>query len=154
MIVWTHISWVETEIMYVCKMISSINRAHDCLNAIWNDPVCLVILSTYGSIYWDVEDYETENYMHVDIEHETEEQAAVSISTPKSGSRWNLGWLHIFLATMPEILCLPHACGKWYCVPCYDQLKLVPYIWELFVCGIFHFWGKFWVSRLLCRSAW
>ena len=46
----THASQLKTETTYLGKLISSIDRAHNCWNGIWNDPLCLVILSVYGSV--------------------------------------------------------------------------------------------------------
>ena len=39
-------------------------------NEIWNDPMILIILSAHRSIYYKVEDYETENKMHIEYEWE------------------------------------------------------------------------------------
>ena len=38
-------------------------------NRIWNEPVCLVILSTYISIYSNIEDYKTETKMRIDTKY-------------------------------------------------------------------------------------
>ena len=50
------------EIVYLGKLISgilqSIDRRHNPRNRIWNEPICLVILPTYISIYLKVEEYE------------------------------------------------------------------------------------------------
>ena len=71
------------EIVYHAKLISgifwSVDRRCDSRNRIWNEPVCLVILSAYISIYLKVEDYETQNKMRVDTEYEREKMAAASI---------------------------------------------------------------------------
>ena len=62
------------KITYLAKLTSDIfqpiDRRHDSRNGIWNDAVCLVMLSECISIYSVVEDYETENKTSVDTEHE------------------------------------------------------------------------------------
>ena len=71
------------EIMYHAKLNSgifwSVNRRHDSRNRIWNEPVCLVILSAYISIYLKVEDYETQNKMCIDTEYKQEKMEAASV---------------------------------------------------------------------------
>lgn len=49
-----HVSQLETKIMYLSKVISLIDRIHDCRNGIWNNLICQVILSLCGSIYSNV----------------------------------------------------------------------------------------------------
>ena len=60
------------EIAYLAKLVSdifrSVSREHSPRNWIWNEPVCLVMLSAYISIYLKVEDYETRNKRCVDTE--------------------------------------------------------------------------------------
>ena len=70
---WT-LHQTETEIMYFGKLISNvfqtINRGCDPRNEFWNDPVYQVGLSVYSNIYLKVEDYRTENKMHIHTEYE------------------------------------------------------------------------------------
>ena len=63
-----NVSQFETEFAYFGILISLIEWAHECRNGIWNDPICLVILSVYGSICSGVKDYEMENETYTDIE--------------------------------------------------------------------------------------
>ena len=55
----------ETEIAHLSNMTSDIlqvaDRGHDPRNGIWNDPLCLVMLSAYSRINLKVEDYKTKN---------------------------------------------------------------------------------------------
>ena len=71
------------EITYLAKLISgifwSVDRRHDSRNRIWNEPMCLVLLSAYISVYIKVEDYETQNKMCVDTEYKQEKMAAALI---------------------------------------------------------------------------
>ena len=46
------------------------DREQDPRNGIWNDPIVLVILSVYSSVYSKVEDYKTKNKMPFDIKYE------------------------------------------------------------------------------------
>ena len=44
------------------------------------------------------------------------------------------------------------------CSPCSGQLKLASYNWECLLCGLFHFWDRFWEMRFMytevpCSSA-
>ena len=50
-----------TEIACFGKLISDTFRAVNSRNGIWNDPIGLVMLSAYGTLYSKVEDFETEN---------------------------------------------------------------------------------------------
>ena len=59
-----------TGIAYLAKLISSIDRTHDHRNGIWFYPVCLVILSAYGSIYFNVKGYKTQIKTLIVIEYE------------------------------------------------------------------------------------
>lgn len=59
-----------TEIACFGKLLSdtfwAINsRAQDCRNGVWNDPIGLVKLLVYGTIYTKVEDFQTENKFKV-----------------------------------------------------------------------------------------
>ena len=62
-----------------------------------------------------------------------------------SPGRRELGGQHV-VCCLPKILPMLLVSGKWYCIPYSDQLKLVPYIQEHLICGIFLFFvclGKF-----------
>ena len=92
------------EIMYLAKLISDIfwsfNIGCDPRNRIWNEPVCLAILSEYISIYLKLEseDYKIENKMHVDTKYEWGKMAAALILTyliTKSYGRWELGFTNM-----------------------------------------------------------
>ena len=135
---WTHASQLEVEITYRGKLISSINRARSHRNGIWNDPVCLVLLSSYGSIFFNVNDYEAKNKMHFDVKYEWENMAAASISTlmwTKSHSRWELGKWLMSSATMSQILTMPFISGKsyWVSVKICALFSGVPYLWIFFI---------------------
>lgn len=50
------VSQPDPVITYLGKLISSVNKAHTHRNGIFNDPVCLIILSAYGGIYLNAKD--------------------------------------------------------------------------------------------------
>ena len=68
MIILTHVSQPEAEMAHLGKLTSSIERAHDCRNGIWNNFTCLVKVSVYSSIYLNVKDCETEKKMHTEYD--------------------------------------------------------------------------------------
>ena len=112
-------------------------QSHNHKNGIWKDPVCLVILSAYGSINLNVKNYKTENKMHVVIEYKWEKKAMAALIlnvliTKFRGVR-ELRWWHISSATMLEILPMLFVHGKWYPAPCSDYPG-APY---LCVCVVF-----------------
>ena len=71
MIIQTRVSQRE-QTAYLGKLISSIDRAPDHRSRIWDDPIQLVILSAYDSIYLNMKNYETNHKTHIDIEYERE----------------------------------------------------------------------------------
>ena len=80
----------------------SVDRRHNPRNRIWSKPICLVILSTYISIYLKVEEYETQNKTCVGNEYKREKMMAASFYfhlVTKSCSRWELGFTNILSAT-------------------------------------------------------
>ena len=66
----TQVSQHQSEITCLCKLISSVDRAHNLRHGIWNVPVCLVILLVYSSIYLNAHVCETKNKMHIGITNE------------------------------------------------------------------------------------
>ena len=70
--------WTETEISYLGKLISdifqAIDRGHNPRNGIRNDHIGVVLLLVHSSTYSKVEDYETENKTHADIEYRIKKQ--------------------------------------------------------------------------------
>lgn len=88
-----------TGIAYLAKLISSIDRTHDHRNGIWFYPVCLVILSAYGSIYFNVKGYKTQIKTLIVIEYEWEKMLTASISTVMLCSKQEFGWWHISIVS-------------------------------------------------------
>ena len=110
-------------ITYLCKLISSFNRSHNCRNGIRNNSKHPVILSAPGSIYLNMKD-ETGNKKHMAIKHEREKMAAALISTimlTKSHGRRAMVWRYHLLWSL-------FVSGKWLCISCSNQSKLSRYI--------------------------
>ena len=107
------VSQLETEAAYPSKQISSIDTVLDHQNGISNNPLRVVMLSAWGSIYLNV-NMKTKNETHDDIRYEWQNKAAASISTllfTKSPGRQESGWWYILFA-MSEIISMLFLCGK------------------------------------------
>ena len=84
---------------YFGRLISS--WVHNRWNGVWNDPICLVILTGCSSIHLDVKDYETENKMHIVIISRIQTRKngnlnfdCLVLSLTKACNRWDLSWGH------------------------------------------------------------
>ena len=75
----------QQEITYPAKLISdnfqSVNRGHSPKDGIWNNPLCLVLLSACIRIYSNVDDYRAINKARIDIKYKWEKMVAALTST-------------------------------------------------------------------------
>ena len=116
------------------------NRGRDPRNEFWNDPVYQVGLSVCSNIYLKVEDYRTENKMHVHIEYKWEKMVVAGISA--SPYYQVLQMMRIGLACLLSTALFIF--GKWCCS---DQFNL-------FVNGRFTESVKEWMFQLYSITVW
>ena len=113
--------WPEK--VYLAKPISnifwSVNRGHDPRNGIWNEPICLVILSEYILIIIYISAFsqrlkitKPKTKMHTDERKCRQPQFQLHLIT-KSCGRWKLGFTN--MSSVAQFIF-----GKW----CHIQLKL------------------------------
>ena len=131
----THVNQLETEIMYLGKLISSINRAHDCWNGILNNPLCLVILSVFGSIKcnetkWQKPQFQLQVWLQMRFELAT----------------------YIFCYNAQNTLCAAHLPQTTQHTMFWSVNICALYLGAL-ICGIFHFLGNCLGVHLTYRSA-